>query len=913
MPIQNIQGLVDKNGLSYISNFTRDYYEEGLANLGQRNTNDSILENIIFNIEDIFLDLNNYINSVVNNPFIYVIYYNNNPSENNIGKFYTLNEQKILEMDSVNDQYFNNQELNVLNLYLSNQTLDNNQEGYISSLVYKLQDIIKMVQSDEIDSLISDGYLTELVYEENTNINDNNYLILKKKLYIIAELFNAIYNDNQNNGLPEIQKNRIFIPLNYKFGYIANGINKSTIYHSFKDIYVNSLPADFSSNEDDYELESLNIYLGNIFYFAEQKFIKTDIFEYAFSSDGEDEEVNCSKKFTFPYVDNDDYWVINNLKTSIQAKAHDAMNLNIILAYHYKNGNEVIYKYLSGIPYYIEADKIGPEEPSDAVNFNIKNGEDIISCSIRPPKINNTSLNTKEDQKIQNVFTNSTLVIISKIADIVISGNNLDKYGDGFVTTMWNYTYNQERDKWYFDYISVEDNIALDFNQLTNFDNLLKYEIQHVKQVEPDNFLYSHLIFDQIYQQLKQDNNKSIYSYPVLQNIKGAQYNNKYANNMNFSLKYVNYISGEVGVDIKGVSKGSDTKYLKNNNNISNSSNTVTNALYQYIVNNKVNYYNEYIPNYNVPLFDISEVLVKDSNVLNKQNIITFDYDGTMYYSYIGTSQNTNKNILTIGSSNIDINLGENTLTDYNTKKSFNIQNTINIDFNKINANGKLTVAKDIEVGGNILLNKFEWNKSTINGLEIQSTSFIPQFKYYSFDNSKNQALSKNTIYKIINITSLESDIKGLSSSVRSSGLEYGSDAAKYYLYICPIITVPHSSENNMPYYYKYNDLLVLPNLVNYLGLDPNIVVNFESNTNDIITVSGKQLYLVSSNNILANSISIVSSTDTGITIDLLNSKEFYLGNTLYITYVPSQNKLIVNEVQSSKIKSIWKIPTNIN
>ena len=908
MPIQNIQGLVDKNGLSYISNFTRDYYEEGLANLGQRNTNDSLLENIIFNVKDIFLELNNYIGDPVhtniNDPYIYVIYYNEEVNtENSIGKFYTLDRQKINEMYELNEH-----ELYVLEAYISNRLLTSQEEEiysrYIDSLISKLQDIVSMVQSNDLDLLKINGYITELVIsDENTNNTDNNYLILNKKLNIISELFDTIYKSNSKDSLPQIRNYRIFIPVNYLFGYIANGINKSTIYHSFKDIYVNSIPENFNNNEDDYELEALEFYLGNIFYCAQQKFIKTDIFEYLFSLVNNVENIECSKKFTFPYVDEDEYWVINNLKTSIQAKAHDAMNLNIILAYYYKDGNVATYRYLSGLNN-IQVDKIGTEDSSNAIKFNIKSGNDIISCSIQTPKVKETDLVTKAGIKLQNVLEKSTLVIISKIADIVSSGNNLEKYGDGFVTTIWHY--NED----HFDYISVEDNIALDFNQLTNFDNLLKYEIKHVQQVEPDNFLHSHLIFDQIYQQLKQENNKSIYSYPVLQNIKGAQYNNKYANNMNFSLKYVNYISGEIGVDIKGVSKGSDTKYLKNNNNISNSSNTVTNALYQYVVNNKVNYYNEYIPNYNVPVFDISEVLVKDSNIINKQNIITFDYDGTMYYSYIGTSQNTNKNVLTIGSSNIDINLGENTLTDYNTKKSFSTQNTINIDFSKIYANGKLTVAKDIEVGGNILLNKFEWTKSTINNTEIQSTSFIPQFRYYSFINS---ITNTSNIFKLLNINSLESEMRNLSISASNSGLAYGSDAAKYYLYICPIITIPHSSENNMPYYYKYNDLLVLPNLVNYLGLDPNIVVNFESNTNDIITINGKQLYLVSSNNILGDSISIISSTETGVTIDLLNSKDFYLGNTLYITYVPSQKKLIVNEVQSNKIKSIWKIPTQIN
>jgi hypothetical protein len=127
---------------------------------------------------------------------------------------------------------------------------------------------------------------------------------------------------------------------------------------------------------------------------------------------------------------------------------------------------------------------------------------------------------------------------------------------------------------------------------------------------------------------------------------------------------------------------------------------------------------------------------------------------------------------------------------------------------------------------------------------------------------------------------------------------------------------VPNSPINNMTYYYKYNDLLILNNLVKYLGLNTsadNEVINFESTTNEIISVSGKKMYLVSSNNILSDSLTIVNTTETGVNIEISNSKEFYSGNTLYITYIKDQKKLIVNEVQSHKVKSIWKIPTNIN
>lgn len=904
MPIQNIQGLVDKNGLSYINNgnFINQYYNEALANLGQRNTNDSLLESITFTINEIFSKLNVYVgtaeNPIPNDLYLYVIYHNANHN-GDVGTFYTLNKSKIDNIYGISDY-------NVID-------------------INDLQDIISIIQSHDIKYLEDNEYIKELVLSNDTNnSSDNSYIILNKQLNIIAELFDYINNPKDKDGNPlkdktgmdihPIKSNKIFIPLNYQFGYIANGVNKSIIYHSFKDIYVNVIPEGFNNTEDDYELESLDFYNTNIFYCAEQSFIKTDVYEYVFVVKNENEQVECSYKCTLPYVNSDDYWVINNQETSIQAKAHDAVNLNIILAYYYKNGNDnVTYKYLSGLNNNFNIDQIGY---SDNFDFKIQNGEDIILCNIRTPNISKNNL-TKNDIKLKTILENSTLIIISKITDIIVEGKNLEKYGNGYVTTMWHYVYNEENDNQeningHFECICINNDIALDFNQLTNFENLIKYEIQHVSQITPDNYLYRHLVFDQIYQQLKQDNKQLLYSYPVLQNIKGSQYNNKYNNNMNFSLKYINYISGEIGKDIKGVSKGSDTKYLKNNTSTSNTTNVVTNTLYQYVTRNKINYYNEYIPNYNVPLFDLSEVLIKDFNVLNKTNIITFDNDGQMYYSYIGTSHQTNKNILTIGSYSLNINLGENTLTDYNTKNSFKIQDTLNINFSYINTNGDLTVANDIEVGGNLILNKFDWNKSEINGIEIQSTSFIPQFKYYIFDNilADNQRISN--MYKIINIDSLEGDIRQLSTLASNMKLDYGSDAAKQYLYISPIIAVKNSAENQMPYYYKYNDLLVLPNLVKYLGFNYTSDVNFESNTNDIIVVGGKQLYLVSSNSVLSESISIVSSTDTGVTIDTLNSKDFYLGNTLFVTYIQSQNKFIVNEVQSNKIKSIWKIPTEI-
>lgn len=833
MPIQNIQSLVDKNGLSYITNedYLTKYYNEALANLGQRNTNDSILNYIVYEFKDI------YANIIESEYFYEFAIYDGN-------KFYTINKE-ALDRDNFD-------------------------------IEHNIEDLYEIIQSIETD-ITNNEYVKEIEFSIlEQDINDNKYIICNSRLNIIDSLYQYINTIHSCHNL--------WIPINYKFGYIANGINKNIIYNNFKDIYVNIIPSQFYDPNDDYEIDNISFYRSSIFFFdSNQNILNTKIFEYSINN----EEIITELKFTLPYVDENDYWRINDVQTNIQAKAHDAINLNIILAYYYKKSSVNYYKFLSGI------NNVNTNIPKISKNFNIQSSGIIIPCSIDILKISQNDI-TKENAEAYKVLANSTLVIISKINDIVVGTANLEKFGDGYITTLWKYNIDTES----YDCICIDDenNIALDFNQLTNFDNLLKYEVKQIKQVEPDNFLYSHLIFDEIYYNIKQENNKTIYAYPVLQNINGNNYNNKYNNNLNFSLKYISNINGEPGKNIYGLSVGTDSKYLKVNSN-----NYVTNTLYQYIVNNKINYYNEYIPNYNIPIFDMSEFFIKDSNIMNKSNILSFDYNGDIYYSYLGTSPDTTKNILTLGTSTTNINIGEKTLANQQLKQSLNQQDILNINFDNININGLLTVNNDINISGKIKINEFEWHSSIINNKESLTTSFIPQFKYYSFNGNN---------YIILNIDNLSSEVRQISNKIDSQ-IGFGSENAKNHLFISVLLSL-RSTQNNLMYYYKYNDLLVLDNLIRYLNINSTDVYSIESNTNDIINIDGKPVYMISSNSIIANNLSIVNSTDNGINIDILNNNEFYFGNMLYITYVPSSKKLIVNEMQSNKIKSIWKIPTNI-
>ena len=63
MAIRNINAIVDKNGLGTFneSEYLSQYYNEALANLGQRNTQEQVIGYGRFTIQDMFRNLNHEI------------------------------------------------------------------------------------------------------------------------------------------------------------------------------------------------------------------------------------------------------------------------------------------------------------------------------------------------------------------------------------------------------------------------------------------------------------------------------------------------------------------------------------------------------------------------------------------------------------------------------------------------------------------------------------------------------------------------------------------------------------------------------------------------------------------------------------------------------------------------------------
>ena len=317
------------------------------------------------------------------------------------------------------------------------------------------------------------------------------------------------------------------------------------------------------------------------------------------------------------------------------------------------------------------------------------------------------------------------------------------------------------------------------------------------------------------------------------------------------------------------------------------------------------------MPNYNVPLFDLSEILIKDFNVINRQNILTFNPDGRIYYSYIGSTYDINsseKNVLHIGTSSTNINIGEQSMISSAEKSKFLKQDKISIDFPNINLEGKTTIKDDVYINKNLYHEKPSWTTTKLSQDKyIRSTSIIPRYKYIPTSSESGGIIN---ISHELRVNNLEDDIYNIPTTD--------------YLYANIILT---HTIGNIPYYYKHGDLLYIPNLLKYLNLPSTTKVI--STSNDIITIVKNSIstptWLVTTNNELSKYINLTVNNDSqNISIDLsyqnddegyndsiLISTNYFVGNTLDLIYYDT-GILIVNERKSQKIQSIWKLPTII-
>lgn len=851
MAIRNIDAIVDKEGLGHLkeSEYINKYYNEALANQGQRNTQERIIGYSKFNLKDMFKNIKGLDDSTID---VYI----STICVNSCLKLWCKKSGSIYNI-KINDEY---------------------SEEFIGS------------------SEISDytPYINLNSYEQT-----NDKMIGLKELMIIRELCKCILDNEFNDN----QEHIISFPIEYEFEYIYDGVNTTSIYGGNSDIYLYTIPEQYINTEQE------NIYQKLIYTSDIQDYIKTSV--YGFTMDIDTPVVK--RKFVLPYIkksDNNDNktWWINDKDSYVSAEALDAMNLNIVLLYTYYDGNKIVYRPLSGLNNEII-------KSSDDYSSVLIQGSDnkIFSLNFPIPEIiskNDDEYKNYEEKSINlwnRTIENSTLVIISNIQDCYNNSENaiqeLDKlelkerYGEnGIITTIW--TYNKEDKKYEIITIDDKDNspIALDFGRIGNFSSLIDYKANQINQINPDNFEYRHLIFKNPLEGEKQSTEYSNI-FPTIRNIIGTDIlgstnNSKdYLNNFNFSIRYVSSYDGIMNKNISSLGINNETSFFK-----PSTKQQTTDALYRHIENNATSWYAEYVPNVNIPIFDLSEMLTKDLNIINRYNILSFDNTGTVYYAYLGTSFNEiDKSILHLSTNNTNINLGHDTLMNEGDQNSFKTHDGLSIDFKNIDLNGnKINIGNQypnstdkVQVnnyGENFNYNN-NWKVDKFDNEEIRSMTITPKFKYPS-----------GKPYLELNINSLTTDLRSQLSNIINI-------TDKNILYVG--VYLYHTLGNNT-IYYKHGDLLIINNLLKALNLEEN-GLTIESRTNDIITLNERYKFMVSSSSQLLTNIT--ASTDIGNNLNA-DSKDFYIGNDLDI--IKYKTTLVINEHRQTTLGSIWKLPLNI-
>ena len=95
------------------------------------------------------------------------------------------------------------------------------------------------------------------------------------------------------------------------------------------------------------------------------------------------------------------------------------------------------------------------------------------------------------------------------------------------------------------------------------------------------------------------------------------------------------------------------------------------------------------------PVIDFKEVFLRNSNVLNRYNILSTDRQGGIWYSYLGTSYaDADKSVLHFGTGNTDINIGLKTVTNDEIRSRFKRTRKVDVDFDTITLNGDTLFTK---------------------------------------------------------------------------------------------------------------------------------------------------------------------------------------------------------------------------
>ena len=610
----------------------------------------------------------------------------------------------------------------------------------------------------------------------------NEKFYLEDRASFIKRILIKIY--ESISGYKYDKSFRLYIPLDYEFHYICNKNNEMEIYYS-TNIYV-TLTSLSSVYLEEYWNNNKNL----IYDYNGVNKIKVYNFEIKYNSieDPIINSVSIKDIYTMPYINANENWSINDIDTKIKATGDNAGNPNIIIIFNKDKNND-------GNRSFEILNAISNKEHIEGADYQLKwfNVNNALFENIYTDKIRCCAYIPVIDDYNFTYFKDSIILSISDL-DCLEYDDYKYNYKGSYIMTMW-HLIEKNNGSYAFDYIKHTDteySLALGstINLLneTNDDSianlnaqdlvLLKSILTTVGQerlaINNNNWLiiknkqseeyYDSSTKDKLYN----NDLNAIVQYNDMISIKANHIihnqNNKYISNID-NLNITNLLYPKYTI-VTTTENGQEavTKLKRIENNVINKiresritikGQSITNIeslieeinsgiieveeLKDVIIENaeKINSnYDEYIFNSNIPSIDFKEVFNRNVNVLNRVNIVSLDNNGKIYNAYIGTSYNEiNKNILHIGTTNTNINVGTDTLFNEIDKSKFNVHNILSLDFDNIILNSKKKLISKTNNIYQYINGVITYNMSTINLIGTCMSTFIP------FDIFNNESL----------------------------------------------------------------------------------------------------------------------------------------------------------------------------
>jgi hypothetical protein len=347
---------------------------------------------------------------------------------------------------------------------------------------------------------------------------------------------------------------------------------------------------------------------------------------------------------------------------------------------------------------------------------------------------------------------------------------------------------------------------------------------------------------------------------------------------------------------------------------------------------NMLQSYSEFIPNLNLPVFNFKEVLTQNVNTINRTNILSFDKNGASYYSYIGTLRNTNrKNELHIGSDNLNINLGTDTLISASDLGNFVKQDELHFDFPLTYTGGVSYIIGEQHNLENIYYHKNDWKihestKSANSNYVINTTTFTP-ISQFMMQRNESLVSGMGVPIQINNHIMVNNHMEMLYNDYLN--IQNGRYIPTIFNYWIPIMFM-HDSEqiqmqgNNFLKFLYLCDGLYIPYLLEKLQLTKRFIGTTVKNYNQIqitsnckiLKYNNESLVLLTNNRFIPNMQNNVVNDDNSIRFEFENlSDSVYIGNDLQIRYFVD-NKILhidIKEIQTNTPKLNYLFPIEVN